>query len=762
LSNRIDGTHKSKIGSSLTEIVLNDLKTLFLNLNIHKKKSFLKWQETYQAAYGPQHTNVKLYIIQALLYFIGYYFFVKYVLKSNSKNKNNNDNLLKAVQEVQNALNNEWNFTLFNFEYFDSLLECISDGKLKLFATVLYKLKNSVFSLKVEPYYKFDFLIQNILSPVIRHKIGEFYTMPFLAKKMVNEVYKFGDKIIDPCCGTGNFLIEIIKKILSSNKPKFQKIIAINNIYGCDINPISILITKLNFLLLLKDYASEVKLNLFIIDSLFPEEQKNKNLLSIENLHNTFDLVIGNPPWYTLRDINSLDYQIRVKKLSENLNIKPLPKNVLNIEIAALFFYQAKDFLKVNGKIMLVLTKGLITGSHASRFRNFRGFKNVKVWIPEKRLEKMFHVDFICLLAQKSENISQLSNKKIDAFNLTLKNEKGDLGYFDDVNLNLKRTHPLIPYFIELKDKKTYTKKLISQELKEKLLPYGESPYKKLFHKGADLNPRNLIFVEYVNVNDDLVKIKPDKRIFKKAKAPWNKIEFDADIVENKYLFKVIKSTELVKFYIYDYYNVFLPLSKTNLSFNYDDLSKNAKKFYNKINQIYLKYKKSTTKNKSLIENINRWSKLINNRQLSKIKVVYNNSGSLINSSVVIGDYLVTGDLSFYDTQNIDEAHYICAILNSSLMTNQIKIKKSSRHIFKIPFEVPIKKFNENNKNHRSLADLGKQCQSIAENTVTKMISKSSTPISKIKIQKFLDPALSPFLRQIDEILKLEFTNLFN
>jgi hypothetical protein len=536
-----------------------------------------------------------------------------------------------------------------------------------------------------------------------------------------------------------------------------------NNIYGCDINPISIFMTKINFFLILGDFALNVKVNLFVLDTLFPKENMNKNGLYLENYLNTFDLVIGNPPWYTLRDITSLHYQNKVKLSSENLGIKPLPKNVLNIEIAALFFYQAKEsFLKIDGKIILVLTKGLITGSHASRFRNFRGFKNVTVWKPEKRLKNMFNVDFICLFAQKSEAISELSNKKINLFHLKLKSDKNTITYFDDLNLSLYRSDPLVPYFIEKKGNKTFTKKFISQELKEKLLPYGESPYKKLFHKGADLNPRNLIFVEYKNINDDLVKIRPDRRIFKKAKSPWNRKEFNDEVVEKKYLFKVIKSTELVKFHIYDYYYVFLPLSYFDLSFKYDKLSENAKKFYDMINQIYLKNKKSTTKHKNLIDNLDRWSKLINNRQLSRIKVVYNNSGSIINSSVMIGDYLVTGDLSFYDTQNIDEAYYLSSILNSTLMTNQIKIKKSSRHIFKIPFEVPIKRFNENNKNHRSLADLGKQCQSIAENSVTKIISKSSTPISKIKIQKFLNPVLSPFLRQIDEILKLEFTNLSN
>ena len=118
------------------------------------------------------------------------------------------------------------------------------------------------------------------------------------------------------------------------------------------------------------------------------------------------------------------------------------------------------------------------------------------------------------------------------------------------------------------------------------------------------------------------------------------------------------------------------------------------------------------------MDNLNRWNKLINERQLSRLKVVYNNSGSTLNSAIVQGDFLVTGDLSFYETEDLEEAHYLTAILNSPFMTNQIKIKKSSRHIFKIPLDSPIKKYDANNPNHRKLAYLGKRCFSITKSTI--------------------------------------------
>ena len=312
--------------------------------------------------------------------------------------------------------------------------------------------------------------------------------------------------------------------------------------------------------------------------------------------------------------------------------------------------------MKDSAKIFFVITKGVITGSHAARFRNFEGFKNVKLWTFSKRIEKVFNIDFICLLAQKGSSNLKETGIEFPTYNYKIKAQEVNLQYFSVIDLELENISILVPYGFEIRGNKTFTKKLISKEAKKELLPNIESTYKKLFHKGADLNPRNLIFVSAENVDKKLVKINPDNRIFKKAKVPWKNIVYNNRIIEKKYLFKVFKSTELVKFYIYDCYTVFLPISNKNLSFNYESLDNNAKEFYDHINLTYLKNKKSTTKHNSLMENIDRWGKLINTRQLSKIKVVYNNSGSILNSSVVQGDFLITGDLSFFDTDNLDEA----------------------------------------------------------------------------------------------------------
>ena len=730
------------INEKLTNLVI------LLNKNeIYNEDEFKSWLNDFRKIYGDKHTDVRLYLTSALLYFIGFSFISKFILKFN-KDSYKTPFLKRTIETEEKIKRVYQNINIFNLNYFDPLLSLAQREDLSQFVELINKISNLIFNLNIEPEFLFDFLIQKMISPNIRHKSGEFYTPPFLVKHMVKNSYSFGDSILDPCCGSGNFLIEVIKFIICQKKSIVEKKRAINKVYGFDINPLSIYISKINLLYLIKKIFPEIKLNLFVFDSLFQTNQ---------NFNENFDLVIGNPPWYTYRDIESVEYQKKVKELAEELELKPQPKNLLNLEISTLFFGRSlNQFLKNNGKIFFVITKGVITGSHTSRFRNFNNLSFKKIWMFDKTIEKTFNIDFICLYGQKTKEVKN-PDEEIIAYYFNLNKPKVNIDYYKNFSLKIEKEEVLIPYSVEEKAGNLYTKKLISKKSKKNLIPLKESYYKTLFHKGADLNPRNLIFIKYEQIEDDLAIINHDTRIFQRAKAPWNIEVFNNEIIEIKYLFKVVKSTEITKFLIYDYYNVFLPLNKSDLSFRYHELAENAKRFYEKINRLYLKYKKNTTRHKSLMENLNRWSKLINKRQKSQVKVVYNNSGSVLCSTVVLGDFLVTGDLSFYDTTSLNEAYYLSAILNSNLMTGQIKILKSSRHIFKLPFEIPIKKFDDNSPSHQKLAILGREAQLLAKLTADEIFKRNQNKFSKFRLQNLLKVKLETNMKQIDKLLFVEF-----
>ena len=729
-----------------------EIEELLKKEQYDKQTCYNDWQQMFKLIYGKEYLKIHLYTIYAQLYYIAHIFILHFILAGQEKLKMNQSNFVE-VKNIQRCLLNEYSTDIsFLNPYFLPIIELLKRKNISILDNIKQNTLNCINEAKVKSEFFFDYLFQKVVKPLFRHASGEFYTPPFLVKKMIKESYEFGDKVLDPSCGTGNFLIETVKLILSTKKPETDKIKALNNIYGFDINPMSIFITIINIILLSGKKINKLNSHFLIIDSLFYNNDLNAY---------KFNLVIGNPPWYTFRDIDSIIYQNKVKKLAEDLKIKPSPKNVLNIEISSLFFYKAKKaYMLPEAKIFFVITKGVITGSHASRFRSFRGFKDLRVWTFDTKIEKVFNIDFICLYAHKSNDSNFVPpNYQIPSICFGLDPLREQLDYFEEVNLKEIKQDTLTPYSIVRKGDKTYVQKLITKSNYSDLIPVEYSIYKKLFHKGADLNPRSLIFIKFQSKNENLAIVDPDDRIFKRAKSPWDKKVFYESIIEKEYIFKVVKSTELIKFHIFDFYHVFLPISADKREFVYSNLQRYSKNFYDKINEYYINHKKATTKNKSLMDNLNRWSKLINDRQFSQIKVVYNNSGSILSAAVIQGDFLVTGDLSFLATNDLEEAYYLSAILNSNLLNQQIKIKKSSRHIFKIPFEIPIQKFNEHNESHHNLALLGMEGEKVAKSLIKELSKKDSDLLSRYMLQNLLTEKLKPILTKIDDFLKPQFFN---
>jgi len=391
---QVNPNDEKKLDLSYINKNLKNLEVLLTKHDIYQKREFREWFDDFKRIYGKKQTNLHLYCIYALIYLIGAAFISKFILK-NENSLLQHKNFIKMLKKVGTQIKSNFNnLNLFNTKYFNPIISLYEKENLEFFNSLIGNVSYFVFKINIPPEYYFDYLIQNLISPIIRHKSGEYYTPPFLVKKMVKESYYFGETVLDPCCGSGNFLTGIVKLILSKNKTKENKISAINKLYGFDINPISIYITKINLLYLIKDITADIKLNLYSFDSLFQIDN---------NFSKKFDLVIGNPPWYTYRDIDSVEYQEKIKKLAEELGIKPQPKNLLNLEISTLFFIRAKNtLLKERGKIFFVITKGVISGSHASRFRNFEGLSNIRIWTFDKQIENIFKIDFICLYGQKS------------------------------------------------------------------------------------------------------------------------------------------------------------------------------------------------------------------------------------------------------------------------------------------------------------------------------------------------------------------------
>ncbi|MCK4285917.1 MAG: N-6 DNA methylase, partial [Candidatus Lokiarchaeota archaeon] len=123
----------------------------------------------------------------------------------------------QSFEEIYTGLTNDGikNLKIFEFNFLFWI-----DIKKELFKKVYNEIQGSRF----EKQDLFSQFYQQIFFSDLRHKRGEFFTPTNLVLKMIDDFYEFGLKILDPACGSGNFLVNIIIKILNSQNPLPLKI----------------------------------------------------------------------------------------------------------------------------------------------------------------------------------------------------------------------------------------------------------------------------------------------------------------------------------------------------------------------------------------------------------------------------------------------------------------------------------------------------------------------------------------------------------
>jgi methylase of polypeptide subunit release factors len=168
---------------------------------------------------------------------------------------------------------------------FEDLASWFENRRIELFLNDFYNwamsispLINLLFMVLRKAKYEADdifrVIYQDMVSPSTRHALGEFYTPPELARLMIDYSYKPGQVVLDPACGSGTFLIEIMSKIRNEGISVEDQVKSINSLYGFDVNPIAVLVAKANLLLHCEDLFSKgIAINIFLTDSLFPIER---------------------------------------------------------------------------------------------------------------------------------------------------------------------------------------------------------------------------------------------------------------------------------------------------------------------------------------------------------------------------------------------------------------------------------------------------------------------------------------------------------
>ncbi|MBU8711118.1 N-6 DNA methylase [Brevibacillus parabrevis] len=145
-------------------------------------------------------------------------------------------------------------------------------------------------------------LYERLLPKQIRHDLGEFYTPDWLAHYTINASgFLPSDKILDPTCGSGTFLVLCIKEKID----QLQKVMSpdalvkhiLSHVYGFDLNPLAVIASRTNYLLALGDllgYADgDIEIPVYLSDAILsPQKQDKGYTYRIETTMGPIELII--------------------------------------------------------------------------------------------------------------------------------------------------------------------------------------------------------------------------------------------------------------------------------------------------------------------------------------------------------------------------------------------------------------------------------------------------------------------------------------
>lgn len=283
-------------------------------LKSRRNKTFVKGLFFYKDYISENSRNLK--IVQELLDFISEKNFVlsideiKYLLADCAIQMYSNfaeNNINNLQTHLQSAPTHEDNCF---YQLLDDLITDKNEAKLFI------KNNPELFCHKFvyEPNEDVLGLLYLSLSDLADRKArGAYFTPTKIVKKVINNIKFFSGDILDPCCGSGNFLLQLPADI------------QLENIHGSDIDSTSILLTRINMALKFQTKDIDLLRKNFTVS----------DFLNVQNT-NSYKYIIGNPPWgykFSKAEIDKLNkiYQCANGKNVESYDVF-VEKSLLHLE----------------------------------------------------------------------------------------------------------------------------------------------------------------------------------------------------------------------------------------------------------------------------------------------------------------------------------------------------------------------------------------------------------------------------------------------
>ena len=598
-------------------------------------------------------------------------------------------------------------------------------------------------------------IFECIFPKEIRHSVGEYYTPYWLANAVIEQITEhdenaFLKKYIDPACGSATFLVALINKYRESSNN-----LIFSNVCGIDINPLSVLAAKTNFLLLYSKYciinATEpIEIPIYCADTIaindlsmqFDETNSYDSVPRIK-----YDYIVGNPPWVNWEYMPD-NYRMQHAQLWQYYSLfsqKGLNSNFIKEDISVLLTYVVIDnYLSIGGKIGFVIKETLFKS-----IKQGEGFRKFRI-IPKQTDLKVLRVDDLTKIKPFKDAVTRTAIIYIEKGSKTnypvdyiVWNPSSKIKSFDNNTL-----FDLSKYisFESLKARPSVKTAINSGWITES---EDEMIYSKYILGSNELVARTGVFTGGANgiywLNIDAVHKENVlvSNIIERAKNKMKKVQLE---VEKEYVFPFLTGNDL-DFWTYEYSKYILcPHTSKTKMYPIDDkeLAKYplTKKYFAEFKKELEDRKGFTSMDESIHEQFYYTLQRIGVYTFAKYKVCWRYISKNFTPAVVeyakdkyLGDKNIIGNekiisIAFDDR---DEAYYVCAVISSTPYRKTIENYMVGTQITpSIIGRLNIPRFDNQNEQHLELSRICREGH-------------------------FTNEEKTPYIEQIDTIIKQWF-----
>jgi type I restriction-modification system DNA methylase subunit len=282
------------------------------------------------------------------------------------------------------------------------------------------------------------FIYEDLIPGEERHQLGQFYTPKPIAELITRWCVRSpDDKVLDPGCGSGTFLVEAYKRLAELKLKKSWSGIRhvpgdvhrqiLRQVYGVDLNEFPAHLTAMN--LAMKNVrAPSPEMYVFVRDyfTIMPGQQvltpyKVRTVEGekpVEVVFKDFDALVGNPPYTRWTEIPGntqnriLDF---LKKTISKYGLTPQVSRGVEPGIYVYWIMHSTGFLKEGGRLGMIISDSWLQADYGVGFFKFL-LDNYKVHAVIDISARVFPVPLIgasIVLLERCSNENERKNNKI-------------------------------------------------------------------------------------------------------------------------------------------------------------------------------------------------------------------------------------------------------------------------------------------------------------------------------------------------------------